>query len=500
MGLDFGTQGVRCGIFDETGNIAAIGEEQYETYYPQLGWAEQNPLDWISAMESAVLKCYGELGKLDFDRIKAMAVCSTASTVIAVDESGSPLGNAIIWMDNRAKQQAERINATKDQILKYCGMEESVEWFIPKLLWIKENRPELYKKADRIVELQDFINHYLTGRWCASISQSTCKGNYVEELGGFSESFLNRIGLGEYKEKINLDVIRQGEAVGKISGQNKQRLKLPADLTVYQGGIDAHTCMVGLGVCNPGDMGAVMGTSFVHLAVVDRPVFKDGIWGPYKDAIIPDLYCMEGGQVSAGSITKWFLKEFDVTGEDPYKKMENAASDILIGSEGLLLLDYFQGNRTPYKDPMAKGVIYGLTLKHSKAHIYRAILEGIAFGMRNILETMQTKEVKIDMIRGCGGVTLNMLWLQIISDVTGKPILLTEQSFYAGVLGCAIISAVGSKRYKTFNAAIDNMVRVTKTIYPSAENFQLYDGVYKKYLELYKNLKNMMKQEESKCC
>ena len=508
MGLDFGTQGVRCGIFDENGNVAAIGEEGYETFYPHLGWAEQNPENWITAMEGAIGKCYSKMGQSDFKRIVAMAICSTASTVIAVEENGSPLDRAIIWMDNRAKRQAEKINDTHDDVLKYCGMDESVEWFIPKLLWIKEENREIYERADKIVELQDYINHYLTGRWCSSISQSSCKGNYVENMGGFSDAFFNKIGLQDYREKMNMDVLKQGEEVGRLSPQISKKFKLPADLKVYQGGIDAHTCMIGLGVCKPGDMGAVMGTSFVHLAVVDRPLFKDGIWGPYKDAIIPDLYCLEGGQVSAGSITKWFLKEFDVTGEDPYKKMENAASDILIGSEGLLLLDYFQGNRTPYKDPMAKGVIYGLTLKHSKAHIYRAILEGIAFGMRNILETMQTGEVKIDMIRGCGGVTLNSLWMQIISDVTGKPILLTEQSFYAGVLGCAIIAAVGSKRYKTFNEAIGNMVHVTKTIYPSVDNFQTYDRVYKKYLELYKNLKNMMreeektiqKKEESKCC
>lgn len=508
MGLDFGTQGVRCGVFDEYGNVAAIGEEKYETFYPHLGWAEQAPKDWVSAMEGSINKCYEKIGKERFGKIKAMSVCCTASTVVTVDEEGEPLGHAIIWMDNRAKKQAERINATRDIILKYCGQEESVEWFIPKLLWIKENQPIIYEKAARIVEQQDFINHYLTGRWCASISQSTCKGNYVEKEGGFSESFFRRIGLGDYKEKINMDVIKQGDEIGRISDKICERFKLPADLMVYQGGIDAHTCMIGLGVCKPGDMGAVMGTSFVHLAVVDKPVFKDGVWGPYKDAIIPDLYCMEGGQVSAGSITKWFLKEFDIKGDNPYKEMENQASDILIGSEGLLLLDYFQGNRTPYKDPMAKGVIYGLTLKHSKAHIYRAILEGIAFGMRNILETMQTDKVKVDMIRGCGGVTLNALWLQIISDVTGKPILLTEQSFYAGVLGCAIIAAVGLGRYKSFNEAIENMVHITKMIQPSKENYKTYDKVYKKYLELYQNLKNMMKidekiirkQEESKCC
>ncbi len=494
MGLDFGTQGVRCGIFDKYGEVKATSESNYETFFPEAGWAEQAPNDWISAMGDAVAMCYAQTGEEVFAQIKALAVCSTSSTVIAVDENNKPLANAILWMDNRAKTEAAKINDTQHKILNYCGREVSVEWFIPKLLWIKENWTGVYDKAKRIVEQQDYINHYLTGRWCASISQSTCKGNYVEELGGYSEEFMARIGLPDYREKINLDVLKQAEAIGKLRGSIAEAYKIPEDVTVYQGGIDAHTCMIGLGVCKPGDMGAVLGTSFVHLAVVDKPLFKEGIWGPYKDAIIPDLFCMEGGQVSAGSITKWFLEEFDVNGSNPYQIMENEADRIPIGSEGLVLLDYFQGNRTPYKDPMAKGVIYGLTLRHSKAHIYRAILEGIAFGMRNIIDNMETADFSIDVIRGCGGVTKNPLWLQIISDVTGKPIMLTQHSSNSGVLGCAIISAVGSASYHNFEEAVDAMVQCTDTVYPDKDAHNKYNPNYKKYLKLYDNLKELMSE------
>lgn len=494
MGLDFGTQGVRCGIYDQYGEVKATSEANYDTVFPEAGWAEQTPNDWIAAMGDAVTMCYAQTGNEIFSQIKALSVCCTSSTVIPMDENDHPLTKAIIWMDNRAKSQAVKINDTQHKILKYCGKEESVEWFIPKLLWIKENQNDVYKKAKRIVELQDYINHYLTGRWCASISQATCKGNYVEELGGFSEDFLASAGLPEYKEKINLDVIKQGEVVGKIRESVADNYKLPPEMTVYQGGIDAHTSMIGLGVCKPGDMGAVMGTSFVHLAVVDKPIFKEGIWGPYKDAIIPDLFCMEGGQVSAGSITKWFLDEFDIKGSSPYQVMENEAGKIPIGSEGLVLLDYFQGNRTPYKDPMAKGVIYGLTLRHSKAHIYRAILEGIAFGMRNIIDNMETSDFSIDVIRGCGGVTKNPLWLQIISDVTGKPIMLTKHSSNSGVLGCAIVGAVGSRLYHNFEEAVDAMVQCTDTIVPDKNAHSAYNANYKKYLKLYDYLKELMSE------
>lgn len=494
MGIDFGTQGVRCGVVDESGNIAAISECKYNTVYPQPGWAEQSPDKWINGMERAIGECKMQAGQKIFSEIAGLTLCSTASTVIPVDEEGSALSDAILWMDVRAVEQANIINKTHHKALKYCGKEVSVEWIVPKMMWLRDNRSDIFGGADRIVEQQDFMNHYLTGRWCASISQATCKSNYVERMGGFNREFFAAINFEEFFEKANLDIVKQAEPVGRLRAELAQRYGLKETVTVYQGGIDAHVNVVGLGVSSPGETGVVMGSSFVHLAVVEHLMFEEGIWGPYKNAIIPDMYCLEGGQISAGSITKWFVREFDIRGENPYELAANEAAKIGLGSDGIVMLDFFQGNRTPFKDPLAKGVFYGLTMSHTRAHIYRSIMEGVAFGTRNILQTMENGRDTIHEIRGCGGVTRNQLWMRIIADVTGKPIVLTEQSSSAGVLGCAIISAVGYGYFASFKEACGSMVHVSKVLEPNAENYRQYTDIYNRYIDIYKSLKHIMKK------
>jgi ribulokinase len=490
MGIDIGTQSVRSCVVDEKGCFLSVREEKYPTVYPRPGYAEQSPKDWIRCLEKTVLGCR-EQAQDRFREISGIALCSTSSTVVPVNKKGEALSNAILWMDNRAVEQAEKINKTGHEILKHCGGEVSVEWLVPKMMWIRDNEPDIFAEAGHIVEAQDYINYYLTGNWAASVCQATCKSNYVEERGGFSSDFFDKIGFPEFFDKAVTTVLNEAEPVGKITKETAEKLGLPENTVVYQGGVDAHVNMIGLGVCRSGETGVVMGSSFVQLALADKPFFGDGIWGPYKNAVVPGKYCLEGGQVSAGSIVKWFIKEFNITNENPFKFLGAEAAAIPKGSDGLLLLDFFQGNRTPYKDPNAKGVYYGLTLAHTRAHMYRAILEGVAFGMRNILNRMEKGADAIKQLRGCGGVTNNELWLRIISDVTGKPIILTENSGNAGILGGAIIAAVGGGYYKSFEEACDAMIKVTTVVNPDMASYKEYSVFYERYLQLYQSTKKL---------
>ena len=497
IGIDFGTQGVRCGIIDSEGDIIVVSESSYSTSYPHPGWAKQNPNDWLKSLDLVLKKCTENVGADVLERLKGISVCATSSTVVPVDSDGNALCEAILWMDNRAKQEARLINDTRNAILKYCGNEVSVEWLIPKILWLKKNKPEAYKKAFKVVEQLDFINYHLTGKWCASICQVTCKGNYVKDHGKWNNNYFKQIGLNEFEKKLNTEVKMLGEPIGQLAKIFVEKYSLPNNINVYQGGIDAHIAMIGIGVCKPGDMGVIMGTSFVHLALSKQPLFINGLWGPYNDAVVPGLYCIEGGQVSAGSITKWFLNEFGIDSKDGYMEMTEKAEKINPGSDGVITLDFFQGNRTPYKDPKAKGVMYGLTLSHTKAHIFRSILEGIAFGTKNIIETMKRGNLQINNIMACGGVTKNLLWLKIIADITKTPIILTKNSANAGILGCAMLSAIGSGEYDSFEAASKSMVQITDTINPEEDEYDNYKENYKNYLKIYSRLKDIMK--ESKC-
>ena len=492
IGVDFGTQGVRCGIVDSKGSVLADCEHKYITSYPKPGWASQDPKDWIKCFDKAMIECLGMVDEQTRADIKSLSMCTTASTDLPVSKDGEALYDALLWMDNRSKKEAAAINAKKHEVLKHCGGEVSVEWMIPKMLWLKNNEPEIYDSMYRFVELLDFINFHLTGRWCSSICQATCKANYVNDYGKWVDDYYESIGLGDYKEKISMEVLRLGEPVGNIRSELAERYSLSKDLVVYQGGTDAHVAMLGLGVYKPGDMCVVMGTSFVHLAFSESPNYLEGIWGPYNDAVIPGLFCLEAGQVSAGSITKWFVKEFGIDHENGYLEISHEAEKIEPGCDGVITLDYFQGNRTPYKDPKAKGVIYGLTLSHTKAHIFRSILEGVAFGTKNIIDTIKRGNQDINNIVASGGVIKNPLWMKIIADVTQIPITLTKNSSNAGILGCAVLCAIGSETYDSFGEAISNMVEFTKTIEPDKGEFEKYEDNYKSYLEIYSQLKKLM--------
>lgn len=491
IGVDFGTQGVRCGIVDSKGNVLAACEVAYPTQYPAPGWAAQDPAEWLKRFDEAMVQCVKKVDQSIISNTLGLSLCTTASTVLPVDKAGNHLYDALLWMDNRAKEEAAFINSQKHEVLKYCGGEVSVEWMMPKMLWLKKHQPDIYHSMYRFVELLDYMNHYLTGEWCSSICQATCKANYVKDFGEWVEDYYESIGLDS--GKLCKKVLKLGEPVGRIRKELALRYALPANLMVYQGGTDAHVAMLGLGIYKPGEMCVVMGTSFVHLAFSKQPVFLDGIWGPYNDPVVPGLFCFEGGQVSAGSITKWFLKEFGITGQNGYLDMTEEAKKIQPGSDGVITLDYFQGNRTPYKDPKAKGVIYGLTLSHTKAHIFRSILEGVTFGTKNIIDTIKQADLNIESIVASGGVIKNPLWMKIISDVTQKPILLTKNSANAGILGCAIICALGSGEYRGFDEAIQNMVEISATIEPDLNEYKKYEENYHHYLEIYQQLRPVMR-------
>lgn len=492
MGVDTGTQSVRVVVTDIKGNVISGDEQIYETFYPQAGWAEQKPGDWWKCFNEAVKNVMGSLSKEIRHNIQALSVCSTSSTVVPIDVNGNPLTDAIMWMDTRAKKEMKIINATKNPVLEYSGGEDSVEWMIPKVLWLKKNKKDIYEQSYKIIEQLDWMNYQLCGKFATSICNATCKWNYIECEGGWNGEFFKQVGLEDYEDKLVLDVKHVGEMVGVIIPEFADRYDINPEMKVVQGGIDAHIGMLGLGVAKPGKLAMIMGTSFVQLAFSENKLNLAGIWGPYNNAIVPDQWLLEGGQISAGSIIKWFMREFDLSAhENPYAYMNELVAKIPAGSEGLVALDFFQGNRTPYKDANAKGVIYGLTLSHTKAHIYRALLESVALGTKNIIDNFEAQGCPIDIIVGCGGVTKDSTWMQIISDVTGKPIIVTEDAS-ASVLGCAIVAAVGSGAYESFDAATEGMVKEAYSVQPDKALYDTYQEVFNIYTEIYDNLKDTM--------
>lgn len=495
LGIDTGTQGVRIGISDAKGNILTTHEKKWETIYPKMGWVEQEPSIWWNYILDTMEKCCEDLTEEQKQSIVSCCVCSTSSTVLAIDREGNPIMNAMMWMDARSAKEMKEINDTKHPVLEYCGGETSFEWFVPKVLWLKNNERELYDSCYKIVEQLDWINFKLCGKLFASMCNATCKWNYVKSLGGFQKDFFEEIGLEDYEDKILTDVKEIGEELGVIRSELANRFGFNENMKVVQGGIDAHMAMFGLDVVEPNKLGIIMGTSFVHLCLSEERTQINGIWGPYDSAVIDELWLLEGGQISASGLVNWFRENFHIDdGDDnPYARLMKAAESVPIGSEGITVLDFFQGNRTPYKNPSAKGVIYGLGIEHNWKHIYRALIESVSFGTYNIIRNFEKQNYRIDSITACGGVTQDHVWMQIIADITGKKIIVPKQK-QAGVQGCCVAAAAGGRYYQDFQESASAMVKPAFVVEPDMENHEKYREPFEKYIKLYESLKSLMDQ------
>jgi len=498
LGIDVGTQGLRSGIFDLRGNVVVLSFYSYPEYHPRPGWAEQDPMDWWKAVQDTVRRCIYE-GEVKPEEIASISVSASSCTVLPVDRFGNPKYRAIMWMDVRAFDQAARINATENPILRYAGGHESPEWMIPKALWLKENLPDIFTNSDFIVECQNWVVFKLTDRWVTSLNNAICKWNYCPTEDGWPISLLKDLNFEEVLQKWPRELIPVGRPVGELTKRAAHELGLIPGIPVIQGGIDAYAAMVGLDVVHPQRLAIVIGSSTCHMALSETPIFSKGIWGPYQGAVLPDMWILEGGQSSTGSIIKWFSDNFAAQeckeacdiGESLFDVLDKIAAQVPPGSDGLIVLDHFQGNRSPYQDPLARGAFWGLSLSHTKAHLLRAMYEGTAYGTFHILEVLAQDGFDAQEMYASGGGARSKLWLQIHADVTNIPIYLTTVE-EASTLGTAIYAAVGAGFYNTIPDATLKMVQISGQIYPNKENHEIYRFYYDKYIKSYFSMKDLM--------
>lgn len=421
--------------------------------------------------------------------VTALAMDTTCCTVVALDGDGRALRPALLWMDMRSAPQAERIAASGDPALIVNGAGAgpvSAEWMIPKALWIKENEPEIYEKAKYICEYQDFMNYHLTKCMCASANNISVRWHYDSRReGGWPVSLLEKLNLQDLVNKWPQKIVLPGAQVGKLTPDAASHLGLHDDVIVAQGGADAFIGMIGLGVVSPGDMALITGSSHLHLGCTDKSFHGNGVWGTYNDAVIPGVNIIEGGQTSTGSILAWFKR---LVNDRSWEELNAEAEAVPLGCEGVVCLDHFQGNRTPHTDPLSRGAITGLTLKHGRGHIFRSLIESICFGTESVLSAMRMNGYSPSKIFIAGGSTKSELWLQCHADVCGLPFVLTKVGD-APLLGCAILAAACAGLYPDINAAIQKMVGIVRVIEPDAARNQAYKKHFASYQQLYPALK-----------
>lgn len=493
IGLDGGTGGARAIVADLSGNVLAMATQDYETRFPFPGWAEQQPEEWWRASCLAVRVAVRKAG-INPAHVLALCADGTSSTLVALDKELEPTAPAILWMDNRASPQARRMMQTGDAALRRSRLGVSSEWMIPKILWLNEKRPKIFERSRWFVEMADYLGLRLTGKLTLGLNQITNRWFYDGRRGGWPESFFDKIGLSGITERFPEQILPIGAPIGQILPSVAEDMGLSRNTTIVCGGTDAYVAMIGLNVCAPGKTAFITGSSHLVLPMTDKDIEVPGIFGPHPDCVVPGLFVMEGGQVSSGSIVRWWhdhLGKSMADGSETYASMMAQAEAIPIGADGLIALDFWQGNRNPYIDYDLQGAIWGLTLKHTPAHMLRALLESVACGTQNILMTLKNNNVAVETMTACGGATRSPFLLQMHADVAGIPIMVPKVA-EATAFGAAISAAVGVGAYSSLVEAAGHMVSEDFTVEPDLGRHEAYGEVFEFYTATHDALEPLM--------
>ncbi|MEO8169001.1 MAG: FGGY-family carbohydrate kinase, partial [bacterium] len=455
IGVDVGTGSVRAGIFNVRGKMLAHAQHEIKIWRPEENFVEQSSDDiWNAACKSVrtALRRAGispsSVAGISFDATCSLVALGQDDRPITISPSGNADQNVIVWMDHRAIDQADRINATKHKVLRYVGGKISPEMEPSKLLWIKENLTNTWRNSARFLDLADFMTYRSTGIDVRSICTTVCKWTYLGHEASWDKTFFASLGMSSLLNKIGSSVQPMGTFIGHLTPKSAKELGLTTNTRVAVGIIDAHAG--GLGVMGIGFdavprfsslekvLALIGGTSSCHMAVSRQPKFISGIWGPYFGAMIPGMWLTEGGQSATGSLVDYVIRE-----NSQYPRIKKSAAEAGVSEYEYLnqiiatlkkkthgptitkeinILPYFHGNRSPRADPTLRGVVSGFTLDDSVESValrYYATIQAIAYGTRHIIEEMNAKGYRIQKIHACGGGTKNPLWLQEHADITG---------------------------------------------------------------------------------
>lgn len=493
IGCDIGTSGTKAVATDIHGAVLAQSHEPYGIIQLHTNWAEQDPDVWLNAAAAAIRAVVDQLP----DPHAVESICISAlygGTGAMCDESMDPVRPAIIWMDRRAEKERSAIAKTigEDSIFQISGNGIDSYFGYTKLLWVKEHEPGNWAKIRHILPIHSYIVYRMTGQ----ITVDDCSAGNVGGIYDYSRHCWS----GEMCRKLGIpfDSLPQNfhqpsDMIGTLTPEYQKKLNLNSNVSVCAGTVDCIASMLSAGIVHTGDNAAILGTSlnwgYIHKKKPDNPNL---ISMPY--CIHPHDYSYTyGGTSTAGALPRWFAQNFmENDSAASYDTLEQMILDQKIGpgADGLIALPYFMGERTPIWDEKATGVLFGLTLTHTKAHIYRAILESVAYSLCHVMETMADTDMKLEKIVLVGGGAKSAIWKQIFADVTGLSIVTPVQEAEAP-LGDAFLAAVGSGRIRDYDT-IRSWIQMNPPTLPDYKNHERYKEYFSLYKELYLNLKLSM--------
>jgi xylulokinase len=493
LGLDVSTTGAKALLIDEAGKVIASATEEYPLHTPHPLWSEQDPEDWWRGMQSAVQRV---LAIADPTEISAVGLTGQMHGLVLLDRDDRVLRPAILWNDQRTGPQCAEITSLAgglERLLTLTGNAVLPGFTAPKILWVRENEPEIYDRVAHVLLPKDYIRFRLTGEYATEVSDAS--GTSLFDVGSRRWSAamagLLQIPMDWLPRCAESQVVS-----GRISKSAAERTGLQARIPVVGGGGDQAAQAVGSGVVHPGIVSVTSGTSGVVFAHADTYAAEaQGRLHVFCHAV-PGAWHAMGVMLSAGGAFRWFrdaLAQTEVleaasTGEDPYDLLTREASQVVPGSEGLLFLPYLTGERTPYPDPNARGAFVGLTLRHAKPHLVRAVLEGVSFGLRDSLELIKGLGVPIEQVRASGGGARSPLWRQIQADVFNTELVVVNVTEGAA-FGAALLAGTGAGVYKNVHEAVAAAIRVVSRTAPQSAAVAVYERLYPAYRGLYGALK-----------
>lgn len=487
LGIDIGTSACKAAVFDYDGNVIAKVAKGYKVYYPQEKYAEQDPNEWYCAVCDAIK----ELSEnIDISQVCAVGIDGQGWSCIPVDVDGNVLCNTPIWFDFRADKQCEFIKREigEDKIFSICKNPVQPCYTTPKVMWIRDNYPDIYAKTHMFLQSNSYIAYRLTGVFSQDKSQGYGHFFYDIENSCYDEGLAAEMGIDINKFP---PIYESYDVVGTVSEKANKETGLSIGIPVVAGGLDAACGTLGVGVIKPGQTQEQGGQAGGMSICVDTPVAdKRLILGNH---VVPGVWLLQGGTVAGGAAMEWFANNFGKSfGDDKvFAAIDNEAEKIEAASEGLVFLPYLNGERSPVWNPRAKGVYYGLTFSKTKAHFARATMEGAAYALRHNLETAKSCGAYIDKMYSMGGSANSSVWMQIKADVTQKHMVVPD-SDNASTLGAAILAGVGSGIYASFEDAVSKLISIKKEYIPNEENKEKYDRAYQKYINIYECLKGEM--------
>lgn len=493
MGIDVGTSSTKVLVIEESGRVVAEASHEYPISTPKEGWAEQDPELWWKAFRESIRK----ISESVLREVVAIGLSGQMHGTVVLDRFGRPLRPAVIWADRRSLPQCREIYARfgRESVLELVCNPMMPGFMGPTLLWLLENEPQTVRDANVVLLPKDYVRLRLTGSVATDVSDASATLLFDVKARRWAEELVSSLGI-----PLNLlpEVLESTDVAGEVTDEASEETGLSAGIPVIVGGGDSQVGAVGCGAVKEGLISSNIGTGGQVFATINHVKVDPKHRVHTFCHAVPGRWCLQGAILSAGLSLRWFRDNLahmekvigDLCSLDPYELLSMEAEAAEPGCRGLIFLPYLLGERSPHMNPNAKGVLFGLTIEHRRAHIIRAIMEGVVYALKDSLEVFKELSVRAERVISRGGGAVSRLWRRIQADVFGVEVVRCKVGEEAA-LGAALLAGVGVNVYRDVENACSEAVKTVDTESPNPENVKIYEHYYSKfYRRLYPTLED----------